>query len=533
MANEKLIMTNIGKINSIEEPYRKLLLGQELTYEEKSLLLSTAIILFREYEKNKSIKMLFELAYEIIARYSVACNDYTPLYDFSLNYGFFPIVDYIVEKVPEFTQQVTDIINKAIMDKYRMPEFMPTLQQYKAYENVLCDESGNDISFIAPTSFGKSGLIISHIKKVKCTSLKAAIIVPSKSLLMQTYKYVKEAFTDIKIILHDQMFSGESSYIAVLTQERALRLLERHNTKFDYLYIDEAHNLFDTDVRNRLLARLIRLSRKKNPACEILYFSPLVQNSNNLKVLDASAISEYRIDNNIKMPSYLLYDSGNCYIYNRFFNKKYDLNDKIDTAYEYIRSRATDKNLLYINSPKRMEKVTIKFANELEDIDSPAISEIIESVKKHVHSEFQMIPLIKKGIVYLHGKLPDYVKDYIEYKAAITPEIKYISANSVLLEGINLPISSLFILSARGLDTNKLINLSGRVNRLNSIFGNDANIEKLFPPIHFVSNEDSKDKMANYLVRIRTNDIIDMEEDACVGCYWYDPLEFKRHLKQK
>ena len=24
-----------------------------------------------------------------------------------------------------------------------------------------------------------------------------------------------------------------------------------------------------------------------------------------------------------------------------------------------------------------------------------------------------------------------------------------------------------------------------------------------------------------------------MEEDACVGCYWYDPLEFKKHLKFK
>ena len=23
------------------------------------------------------------------------------------------------------------------------------------------------------------------------------------------------------------------------------------------------------------------------------------------------------------------------------------------------------------------------------------------------------------------------------------------------------------------------------------------------------------------------------EEDACVGCYWYDPLEFKKHLTQK
>ena len=24
-----------------------------------------------------------------------------------------------------------------------------------------------------------------------------------------------------------------------------------------------------------------------------------------------------------------------------------------------------------------------------------------------------------------------------------------------------------------------------------------------------------------------------MEEDACIGCYWYDPIEFKKHLKQK
>ena len=23
------------------------------------------------------------------------------------------------------------------------------------------------------------------------------------------------------------------------------------------------------------------------------------------------------------------------------------------------------------------------------------------------------------------------------------------------------------------------------------------------------------------------------EEDACVGCYWYDPMEFKRHLQEK
>ncbi len=523
-------MTYIGKIDVLEKAYQKLLLGEILSYEESSLLLATAICLLKEYDLDKTKKMFFELSYEIIARYSISTGDYKPLYDFSVNYGFFPIVDYILEHDKDFNQSVTDIINKVTIDKYRTEKFIPTIQQYNAYEGVLSDDN-NDISFVAPTSFGKSELIVKHIKKVDNESLKAAIIVPTKSLLMQTYKYVKESISNKKIILHDQMYMGEGSYIAVLTQERALRLLEKHNTYFDYLYIDEAHNLFDKDMRNRLLARLIRLSRVKNPKCEILYFSPLVKASDNLKVLGTNSISEYRIEHNIKIPTYFLYHNKNTYIYNRYFNKHYSVFDEYASPYSYIIAKSTDKNLLYINAPRRMENVTFKFARELPDIDSPKIQQIIKSVKKHVHSDFQMIPLLKKGLVYLHGKLPDYVKDYIEYKAATTPEIKYISANSVLLEGINLPLSSLFILDAYGLKTNKLVNLSGRVNRLNSIFGAHANIEKLFPPIHFVSNDDFSGSMKKYVERLRTNDIIDNIQNPFLENFDEDAVEPEKKEK--
>lgn len=508
MSNDKRTMTYIGKIDSIEAAYKKMLLGEQLSYEENSLLLATAICLLDEYDADQTKKLFFEISYEIIARYSVATSDYKPLYDFSVNYGFFPIVDYILEHDENFLQSVTDVINKVNIDKYRTESFLPTIQQHNAYEGVLNDENG-DISFVAPTSFGKSELIVKHIKKANNPTLKAAIIVPTKSLLMQTYKYVKAQLADKKILLHDQMYTGEESYIAVLTQERALRLLEKRNTYFDYLYIDEAHNLFEKDMRNRLLARLIRLSRVKNQRCEILYFSPLVETSDNLKVLGTPTISEYRIENNIKIPTYYLYQNQKASIYNRYFNNLYELPGRYATPYRYILSKATDKNLLYITAPKRMEIVTLKFAQQLPDLTSPAINQIISSIKRHVHNEFQMISLIKKGVVYLHGKLPDYVKDYIEYKAATTSEIKYISANSVLLEGINLPISSLFIVDAWGLKTNKLINLSGRVNRLNSIFGSHANIEKLFPPIHFVENDDFSGSMKTYIERLRTNDIID------------------------
>lgn len=524
MSNDKRTMTYIGKIDLIETAYKKMLLGKQLSFEENSLLLATAICLLDEYDADQTKKLFFEISYEIIARYSVATSDYKPLYDFSVNYGFFPIVDYILEHDEDFLQSVADVINKVNIDKYRTESFLPTIQQHNAYESVLND-ANSDISFVAPTSFGKSELIVRHIKKVNNPTLKAAIIVPTKSLLMQTYKYVKAQLADKKILLHDQMYTGEESYIAVLTQERALRLLEKRSTHFDYLYIDEAHNLFEKDMRNRLLARLIRLSRVKNQACEILYFSPLVETSDNLKVLGTSTISEYRIENNIKIPTYYLYQNKKASIYNRYFNKLYELPGQYATPYGYILSKATDKNLLYITAPKRMEVVTIKFAQQLPDLNLPAINQIISSIKRHVHDEFQMISLIRKGVVYLHGKLPDYVKDYIEYKAATTPEIKYVSANSVLLEGINLPISSLFIIDARGLKTNKLINLSGRVNRLNSIFGSHADIEKLFPPIHFVENDDFSGSMKTYIERLRTNDIVDKIDNPFLENFDEDSVE--------
>lgn len=42
-------MTYIGKIDLLEKAYRKLLVGETLSYEEKSLLLATAICLLKEY----------------------------------------------------------------------------------------------------------------------------------------------------------------------------------------------------------------------------------------------------------------------------------------------------------------------------------------------------------------------------------------------------------------------------------------------------------------------------------------------------
>lgn len=124
-------------------------------------------------------------------------------------------------------------------------------------------------------------------------------------------------------------------------------------------------------------------------------------------------------------------------------------------------------------------------------------------LKEYVHDDFYAIDYIKKGIIYLHGKMPDNVKEYLEYKYSQIPELKFIIANKVILEGINLPISSLFILNGTNLYGKDLTNLIGRVNRLNLVFSQPPNLGLLMPQVHFVNSEEYNRRRGNFENKMR------------------------------
>jgi reverse gyrase len=86
----------------------------------------------------------------------------------------------------------------------------------------LLSSKENEQSYIAPTSYGKSSIIIEHLK-LNNSNKKVGIIVPTKSLLAQTYKLLRSHISDKRIIIHDEMYDNDKSFIAVFTQERALR----------------------------------------------------------------------------------------------------------------------------------------------------------------------------------------------------------------------------------------------------------------------------------------------------------------------
>lgn len=486
---EKVAFTNINKYPQFSVIVRKLSLQHQLNNYEKELLLSYALLFIRHYEKDRRYKSYIEFAYFVILKYSITYRDYQPLFDISINKGYYPISRALMND-ENFSKKITDIITDSYLNKFSKNGYVETYAQYQCRKQLL-GKNKKEVAFIAPTSYGKSNIIVDIIRKRSTNCKRICIIVPTKSLLMQTYRMVKKAELNKRVLTHDEMYSSDENFISIFTQERALRLFEKNEVDFDLLFIDEAHNLLEGDSRGILLSRLVKECRRRNEKIEIVYLSPLLENVNNLLVSDEQQIFESRINSSIKEPEiFELGNDGKISLYNRFIGEFYDVGQEND-LFNYIKRKSKDKNFVYLRRPVIIEEFSNIFSKHLPDIDSKAITDMVTILEKYIHEEFYVIELLKKGIVYIHGKLPDLLKEYLESKFKLLPELKYIIANTVILEGMNLPIDCLFILNVNKLTGKDLTNLIGRVNRLNSIFRQDGNdIEKLLPPVHFVNSDE-------------------------------------------
>ncbi len=503
-ALEKRTLKSIGKISEFNDVVKKLTTNQIITNQEKSYILSAAILLIKHYQNDRRFTSYIDFAYYLILKYSLNFGDFKPLYDIAINLGFYPIANDIIRYELLPIKHFEDTIIFSSISNFRNENnFIQTLEQHNRSTDFLFDKS-QEKCYLAPTSFGKSNLIISAIRNLGIEDKKITIVVPTKSLLMQTYQSIRASNLGKKIIMHDEMFDNEDEFIAIFTQERAIRLLNRKKCAFDVIYIDEAHNIMNNDFRSILLSRLIAKNKKLKPNQKVIYLSPLIENINNVKVSSDQKISSHIITHNLKEPDlYELQLNGIVRLYNRFFDEFYTL-DLQNDPFKYTISKSGDKNFIYNYRPVRIEEFAIEFCEFLPEIElTDEIIELTNILRKEVHNDFYMVNCLKFGVVYLHGKLPDLIKEYLEEKYRNLKELKYIIANSVILEGMNLPIDTLFIYNTRGLSGKELLNLIGRVNRLNQIFNTTENLKKLVPPIHFINTEYYNQKSSNMENKIK------------------------------
>lgn len=88
---------------------------------------------------------------------------------------------------------------------------------------------------------------------------------------------------------------------------------------------------------------------------------------------------------------------------NKFFLIK---NNHYINEVDVIKNNHSNKNIVYLNKPKLVQNFALKLAKNLDDINNKAIDRAIEDLKKFVHTDYDLINCLKKGIVYHHGSVP-------------------------------------------------------------------------------------------------------------------------------
>lgn len=477
--------------------YQKLVIGKIENRADYEKLLSLAILFINE--KNPDIS---RLGYRILVFYCNLTKDYKPLYDIALNEGLIPIVK-LIEKLDKYTMNFSTSFFNTFFSAFG--------ENYKSGSNYLSDQQqelfsffeeniNETVSVVAPTSYGKSELIISTLKKRDKGN--ACVVVPTKALLAQTKRrLIKGDIENLKkIITHPEMYiEGEENIIAVLTQERLLRILRKNpDISFDMVFIDEAHNLLEDNNRSVLLAATISILEKRNNNVIFKFLTPFLIDDTNLKVKYSNySPDSFRITEYIKTEKFYIYDfraEKKFVMYDHFMDEFFTLDiggfkDDID----FVLKNKTEKNLIYLNKPSDIERVSARLVSRLAVIESDKIEQACKEMSDYMHSDYFLIDCMRKGFIYHHGSVPDNVRNYIEHLFSTEKAMNFVITSSTLLEGVNLPVEKLFLLDnkkGRGkLSPAQFKNLIGRICRFSEIFSPiNGSLEKLEPQIYLVGS---------------------------------------------
>lgn len=478
--------------------YRRFLLDNDLTSDDNRRMLSLAVIFI-----NSDNIYVQQLGYRIIVIYGNRSKDYLPLYEVALNKGLYPIAKFIDRNhILEGKRNFYTEINSSFVESYKENGIYQSEQQY-SLNHFYQSQSENSITVIAPTSYGKTELILNTIREKIDKNI--CILTPTKALLAQTrWRILNAKIEGInKVVVHPEMYNpGDTHCLAVLTQERLLRLLKDNPTlSFDYVIVDEAHDLLSSDQREELLASAIIILNKRNPATAFKFLTPFLKQSKNLKVRYTEYdLSQYMIEEQIKTERIYLYDAlqhNGLSMYDQYMNEWYEcpLEPKDLTCVQFIQQHSVDKNIIYFNKPADIESFAVEMVENLPDIVlSAGLETAINNISQYISPEYTLVKCLKKGVIYHHGAVPDSIRLYIEHLYTVFPEIRFIITSSTLLEGVNIPASRMFLMDNRkgrgNLSASNFRNLIGRVCRFSEVFNPvTGSMDKLEPEIYFVKGQ--------------------------------------------
>lgn len=510
------ITLRVLKNTDFPKLYRKIIQGEVITERERYYLLKLSVVFI-----NDKVAHIRDLGYRIIVYFAINYKEYRPLFDVSINLGYYPVT-YFSSLSLNISDDRDGSVGSGFFSEFSL-SFLEgardgskylTKQQIEIF-HVFRENKYKDVAVVAPTSYGKSELYTSFCRDNPFDSI--CIIVPTKALLSQAKKRIKDALSSDdrrKIVTHPDMYKdSKEKCIFVLTQERYLRILEGDfDLNLDFLFIDEAHNIFSDDQRGVLLAQILIVTKKRNDNVRFKFITPFVSDVSNLvpRYIDID-LAPNRISEKVKTEGYRYIDfyeregpGSKLRIYDQYISEfMYDRSDESVYLgpYEFILRNSSHKNIVYFNKPKSIEIFSVGILEWKESVVSERLDQICKNISSYVHKDYRLIECLKKGVVYHHGSLPDIVKLYVEEIFSTEEFVSHIVTSSTLLEGVNIPGDRMFLLDIfkgrRHLTPSQFQNLVGRICRFSEVFNlSKGDIRGLIPKIFLVKsafvNEDAR-----------------------------------------
>lgn len=404
-------------------------------------------------------------------------------------FGYSPLLDIIKKNGYENNINIKELVGEVFVNDNIHNGKILTSGQKIIYRLI---NFNNDYSLVAPTSYGKTDLMIESAFRAEGDVI---IIVPLVALLNQVkldiIQFGREHNVNVKVITHYEIRrSSNIKNIYVLTQERCFQLIKNKElNQVSDVYIDEAHKLLLRNKRAYKLSEIIVLLKDMYKV-RVNYYSPVLNSANSVCIKGMYKEKIYSVENirDMKHYDYFLLIDNKKYLYmpnTERLSKDFICDDGYIDKFDYLLKNSKGKNLVFLNSPKEIEDVALRLADIIGENTDVGVDEI----KEFVGEEYRLFDVIKSGIIYVHAQMPELIRMYLIKLYRQSEDIKYFITNSSILEGVNTPSDILFIFDYKiGRYIMKpidFVNLRGRVNRISDLV-KEKNISRIVSEIHFV-----------------------------------------------
>lgn len=352
------------------------------------------------------------------------------------------------------------------------------------------------LSVSAPTAAGKSFIVRRWIQErfAAADEFRCVYLVPTRALIEEVGRELELQLGDVagvRTLPWDDEIGRSAREVFVFTQER-LHLLLQNETELtmDLIFVDEAQK-FGDDSRGVLLQQVLDEVVQRSAGSQVVFASALSENPEVLlEGSPAGVDSDTLVGRTVTVTQNLLWvnqvrrkptlwdveivdGESSAKIGRVELPARPQPPSKRLSLVAVALGRDASSNVVYVNGPASAEKTASQIyealGEEADVSDKPRIQALRELCQKTIHENYALGEVIRRGVGFHYGNIPLLVRTEIEnlFRDGL---LRYLVCTSTLLEGVNFPCQTLFVLGPERGMGNKMTaadfwNLAGRAGR--------------------------------------------------------------------